>query len=643
MKTICPYCGISCGIEIKDMRVLPTDHVTNKGMMCVKAALLLETMYSKRLLYPTLNGKEISLDEATEIISLYIKRNIKKYGKNSIAFYIGAQIPTEDQYTFVKLGKGLIGTGAFDSNVRLCMASAAYALKYAFGYPLPTANYDDLMKAKTVFIIGANPASSYPVLWNRILSSRNIDKEKKIIVVDPILTETAEQADYYIRIPPGADFVLLNGIINVLLSSNVNINIDIENFEKLKEVAMKWYPSKVAQLLSVDEKLIRDVAERISKTNTVFVWGMGVNQKSNGTDIGILISTIAMLTDNVYGEGKGVLPLTGQHNSMGAREIGALAGMLPGLRYVDNEDEVREMENLWNLPPYSISRKYYTITEIYELMEDRKIKVLWIIGTNPLVSLPRTDKFKELLSYVDLVIVEDAYENETVKNADLVIPVATWGEREGIQTSGDRTVAFMPKIFDTNLKADYEIAVDVGRKLGFDMSANLKEIFQEILKVLEGRPVDYKGIKYGEFSYYRQPKFKPQRYKTKAVDLDHYPQNGFILMTGRLMPLWNTKFRNNLQLMMLTNMEEDEILISEIDAKELGIKSGDIVEVSTRQSYLVFKAKVSNRVPKGVLFVPFHWGKANKLMDWKVDEMSKEPAFKEIAVHSVRKSNYNYV
>ena len=638
MKTICPYCGISCGIEVeKGKRITPVKHVTNKGMMCIKAALLPETLNSRRLLYPTFDEREVKLDYAIDILSSEIRRNLKKFGKNSVAFYIGAQIPTEDQYEFVKLGKGFIGTGLFDSNVRLCMASAAFALKYSFGYPLPTADYEDLIKAKTIFIVGANPASSYPVLWNQVLSSKNADREKKIIVVDPILTETAEQADYFIRIPPGSDVILLNGIIYHILSTTNKDFSYIENFEEIKEISMKWYPSKVSKVLSIDEGLIKSISERVAKTNTVFIWGMGVNQRSNGTDIGILISTIAMLTDNVYGEGKGVLPLTGQHNSMGAREVGALAGMLPGLRYVDNEEEVREIEDFWEIPRYSISRKYYTITEFYELMESKKIKVLWIIGTNPVVSLPRSNKFKELLSYVDLVVVEDSYETESVKYADLVIPVATWGERSGIQTSGDRTVSFMPKVFDSYLKADYEIAKLVGERLGFKMNEDLKDIFNELLKVMDGRPVDYSGLKYGEFSYYKQPKFKPKIYKTKGVDVDYYPQDGFILMTGRLLTLWNTNFRKNIKLSMITNLEEDEILISEADAKKLGINNGDLIEISTKEYSLIFRAKISSKLPEGLLFVPFHWGKANSLMDWKIDKMSKEPAFKEIIVNYVRR------
>ncbi|MQL54341.1 molybdopterin oxidoreductase family protein [Acidianus ambivalens] len=635
MKTICPYCGIGCGVEFEKDRITPTKYITNKGMMCIKAALLPDTLKSKRLINPTLDGKEIDLDNALSVLSTYIRRNIKKYSKNSIAFYMGAQIPTEDQYLFVKLGKGFIGTGVFDSNVRLCMASAAYALKYSFGYPLPTANYDDIDKAETLFIIGANPASSYPVLWNQMLHAKNSDKDKKIIVIDPVLTETAEHADYFIKIPPGGDIILLYGLIYYLISKSRNID-QIENIEDLKNIAMAWYPSKVSQLLSIDEKVIRDVAERIINTNTVFMWGMGINQRSYGTDLGILIATMAMLTDNVYGEGKGVLPLTGQHNSMGAREIGALAGMLPGLRYVDNEDQVREVEDFWQIPRYTISRNYYTITEFYELMEERKIKVLWIIGTNPVISLPRSNKFKELLSYVDLVVTQDAYETETVSSSDMVIPVATWSERAGIHTTGDRTVSYMPKIRESNLKADYEIAKIVGEKLNFKMNRDIKDIFDELVKITENTPVDYKGIRYGEFSGYKQSKYKPIVLRTKAVEPNYSLQEGFVLITGRLLALWNTKYRNNLKLIMINDIEEDEMLISEEDAKELGIKTGDIVEISTRENSLIFRAKTSNRLSKGIIFVPFHWGKANSLMDWKIDKISKEPAFKEIIVSSIK-------
>ncbi len=635
MKTICPYCGIGCGIEFEKNRVTPVKYITNKGMMCIKASLLPETLKSKRITSPMLDGKEIDLDLALTNLSTYIRRNIKKFGKNSIAFYMGAQIPTEDQYLFVKLGKGFIGTGVFDSNVRLCMASAAYSLKYSFGYPLPTANYDDIPKAKTIFIIGANPASSYPVLWNQILHSKNIDKDKKIIVIDPILTETAEHADYFIKIPPGGDIILLYGLIYYLLSKAKNID-QIENIEELKNIAMMWYPSKVSQLLSINEKIIKDVADRISSTNSIFMWGMGINQRSYGTDLGILVATLAMLTDNVYGEGKGVLPLTGQHNSMGAREIGALAGMLPGLRYVDNEDQVKEVEDFWEIPRYTISRNYYTITEFYELMEERKIKVLWIIGSNPVISLPRSDKFKELLSYVDLVVTQDAYETETSISSDMIIPVATWSERSGIHTTGDRTVSFMPKIKESEFKADYEIARIVGEKLGFKMNTDIKDIFNELVKITENTPVDYQRIKYDEFNGYKQNKFKPIRLRTKAIEPNYSLQEGYVLITGRLLALWNTKYRSNFKLNMINDIEKDEILISEEDGKELGIKNGDIIEISTRENSLIFKAKLSNRLSKGIIFVPFHWGKANSLMDWKIDKISKEPAFKEIVVSSIK-------
>ncbi|MEM4086714.1 MAG: molybdopterin-dependent oxidoreductase [Saccharolobus sp.] len=638
MKTICPYCGINCGIEVKEKKIVPANHITNKGQMCVKASTLIETMTVGRLLRPVIKTRETSWNEVTDFIAKIIRQVSKKYGKNAIAFYMGAQIPSEDQYLAVKLGKGVIGTGMFDSNVRLCMASAASALKIALGLPLPTADYDDIDKAETFYLIGVNPAANYPVLWNRIISRRN-KALAKILLQDPVFQDSAADADIFINLKPGTDIIFLSGIIyQIIMNDHANLK-DIENAEQLLEFVKRWPPSKVSTITGVDERLIRSIAERIMSTKTLFMWGMGVNQTSRGTYTGIMIIALAAVTNNLFGEGRGVMPLTGQHNSMGAREVGALAGMLPGYRYVENQEDVEFMEKFWNIPEYSISRKYWTINDMYQEMEKKKIKLLWIIGTNPVISLPESKRFREILSMIDTVIVQDIYKTETSEYADVILPAAGWGEREGIVTSGDLTISYLPKIFDPpgEARPDWEIIRDIGIKLGADFQySEPKEILEELRSLFRGRPNDLGELKYLDLAKGRRYEFVPKRVKIIPfkVDLIDIMDNSPLLITVRISTQWNTMSRSgkSWKLNLRSDISENQVFISNEDANRLDLKDGDLIEITSRETMILASVKISNKVKPGILVMPYHYGYANILMDWKTDPISKEPAFKELKV-----------
>jgi len=630
---------VGCGIEINGNKVLPADHITNRGSMCIKASILSEVKDIERLTSPTIPTGDVDWERAISYVSDKIKSSIRKYGKNSVGFYIGAQIPTEDQYVAVKLGKGIIGTGVFDSNVRLCMASAASALKFSLGVPLPTANYDDIDSADVIFLIGVNPASNFPVIWNRILKRKNRGNAK-LIVIDPVKTESAEAADIFAMIRPGTDIVLLASITNQLLELGKADLSNLEGREDFVGFAKKWYPSKASMVTGIEEFMIKKMANMLSG-KVLFMWGMGVNQTVNGTDTGIAIITLAAISNNLHGEGRGVLPLTGQHNSMGAREAGALAGMLPGFRYVDKEDDVNFMEDFWNVPRLTISRQYWTVTELHKLVEEHKIRVLWIIGSNPVVSVPESRRFKEALSYVDTVIVQDVYMTETAREADVILPASGWGERDGICTSGDKTVSYLSKVYDppNETKPDWEILSKVGMSLGAE---NMKfsstyDIFQEMKSAFSGTPIDLNDTDYQTLKHGYRREFVPTAVKTKGFQLnpvEYLDHNSFNLITVRLSTQWNTtsKTGKSWKLNMLTNLSRDALLISMEDAKELGIDDGEMIKIRSRENCLVARVKVSNKLQRRVLYMPFHWGLANALMDWKADPVSKEPAFKQLYV-----------
>ncbi|MCI2415658.1 MAG: molybdopterin-dependent oxidoreductase [Candidatus Aramenus sp.] len=648
MRTICPYCGVGCGIVVKEKAIVPENYVTNKGMLCIKGATLLETLDSGRLLYPQLDSREVTWEKALDYVANKIRRASRR-DKDSVAIYVGAQIPTEDIYLSVKLGKGYLGTASFDSNVRLCMVSAAYALKYSFDDPSPSASYDEIDSANTFFLVGVNPASSFPVLWNRIVSNK-LRKKAKVIVVDPIFTDSAQQADVYVRVPPGKDVLLLGSIANELIRQGV-VRIRPEHFEEFKESVSSLVPERVSRIIGVSERVIRDLANTIANSKTLFMWGMGVNQTERGVETGVLISTLAMLTGNVGEEGTGVLPLTGQHNSMGAREAGALAGMLPGLRYVDVEEEVEEVEDFWGIPRYSIPRHYYTITEIYKLMEDRRIKVLWVIATNPVKSLPRSLKFKELLSYVDTVVVQDSYHTETVEEADVVFPAASWSEREGIHTAGDRTVGKLNAMRSPPGEAlpDWRIVSLVGTRLGFNVSySSVEEVFNEFKALTRGRLDDISGLTYHDLERgYRWPNnastVRPKVFKTRPIYLDwdllKKEEDWITIITGRTKGHWNTMTRTSRSFKLKLISEDNYLFLPAHYGKKLGVKNEEYVEVATLEGRVKFRVKLVDWIRGEVAFAPFHWGEANKIMDWRVDRESKEPSFKQLRVLSIRKAS----
>ncbi|MEM3358310.1 MAG: molybdopterin-dependent oxidoreductase [Metallosphaera sp.] len=631
MSTICPYCGVGCKLRVNG-KVIPENYVTNRGIMCVKGATLLDTLDSGRVTYPLQDSKEITWSEAKEIISRKLKKILRI--KGSLGIYIGAQIPTEDQYLTVKLGKSLLGTPNFDSNVRLCMASAAHSLKFSFGDPSPTASYDEIERAETFFLVGVNPASNFPVLWTRIISRRR--KGAVVIVVDPVTTDSALQADIHVKIKPGRDIVLLNSIASVILDS---AKIIPEGFEEFREIATMFPPERVSQLLGVDKNVIISIAKRIMESKTIFMWGMGVNQTYRGVDTGILISTLAMITGNLGVPGTGVLPLTGQHNSMGAREAGALAGMLPGLRYVNNEQEVREVEDYWGIPRYSIPRSYNTITDMYKLMEERKIRALWIIGTNPVISLPEASKFKDLLSYLDLVIVQDSYLTETAREADIVLPAATWSEREGIHTAGDRTVGYLSKLRNPpgEAKPDWEIVRELGVAMGFELEyRSVEQIFNEFKELTRGRMDDisdmtYDDLKYGHRWPNNQSVIQPRLFRTKGIEYEtdlEIETNNLFIITGRTKMHWNTRSRSSKSWLLSSLGQDDYIFLGQEECSKLSVESGEEVEINTNEGQIKALVKCVDWVSNNTAFMPFHWGRANRIMDWRADPMSKEPAYK---------------
>ncbi|EDP73412.1 molybdopterin-dependent oxidoreductase, partial [Hydrogenivirga sp. 128-5-R1-1] len=439
----CPYCGVGCGLEIfedKKGRIKikgDKEHPATKGDLCLKPIPLPKVMDIGRVPAPLYREnkrdkfREITWEEAIKIIAQKLKEN----QPDENYFYISGQLTTEDSYVINKFVKGFIGTNNIDANSRLCMASAVMGYKMAFGSDGPPGSYEDIDDADAFVFAGSNAAWTHPVLFKRVLNRRKEYPEAKIIVIDPVYTATAEKADIWIDIKPGTDTVLFNSILYLLNKKGwldyEFIGKHTEGFSQAIKEAEKYPPEIAAKICEIKPSLIYKLAEIYAFSKKVIsFWTMGFNQSSNGTMKNLALINVHLATGRINEKGC-PFSLTGQPNAMGGREVGYLVNGLPGYRDVRNPEDKAFMEKFWGLPEGSIKDKPgITIVEAMDSMINGDIKLLWIVCTNPAVTMPNLNKFWRALRNT-FVIVQDAYLTDSVDYANLVLPASQWGEKEG--------------------------------------------------------------------------------------------------------------------------------------------------------------------------------------------------------------------
>jgi ferredoxin-nitrate reductase len=533
IKTLCPYCGVGCGLEVlppaqsgkitnRDSQGNPLwqvrgdrSHPSSKGKVCVKGATIAEAIDKNRLKYPMMRDsldqefRRVSWDEALDRIVSRIQEVRETQGSEAICMYGSGQFQTEDYYIAQKLLKGCLGTNNFDANSRLCMSSAVAGYIQSFGSDGPPACYDDLELTDCAFLIGTNTAECHPIVYNRLRMHHKKNRKVKMIVVDPRETKTAKDADLHLAIKPGTDMDLLNGIAHLLLRwgeiDTYFIDECTQGFGNYTQIIQKYPPEIVARRCGITTEQLETAARYWAEADNVLsLWSMGVNQSSEGTAKVRTIINLHLMTGNIGKPGAGPFSLTGQPNAMGGREAGGLSHILPGYRVVKNPQHRAEIEQAWQLPPGSINPvpgkdAWSMITGL----ETGEVGLLWIAATNPAVSMPDLERTKKALLRSPFTIVQDAYYPlETASYAHVVLPAAQWGEKTGIMTNSERVVNLCPQFRSPVgvARPDWEIFAEVGCRLGFTKEfnfANSAEVYQEFVQLTKDRPCDMTGLTHG--------------------------------------------------------------------------------------------------------------------------------------------------
>ncbi|MDX2047097.1 MAG: molybdopterin-dependent oxidoreductase [Chitinophagaceae bacterium] len=699
-KTTCCYCGVGCGIVVKkdnNGRLTvegDASHPVNKGLLCSKGMNLHYTVMdtSDRLLYPEMRysrnqpRQRVSWDVALERTAAVFKTFIKKYGPDSVAFYASGQCLTEEYYVVNKLIKGFIGSNNIDTNSRLCMSSAVSAYKMSLGEDCVPVSYDDIELADVIFVAGANPAWCHPILWRRVEKAKELNPNIKIIVSDPRKTQTCSIADVHLQLNPGTDVTLHHAIGRCLIEEG-DIDPDFvknhtEGFEKYRQTVFERTVAEAAAICGTDENDIRLAASYIGNAKGfITMWTMGLNQSVIGVNKNLSLINLNLITGHIGKPGAGPFSLTGQPNAMGGREVGGLSNLLPAHRDLAKESHRNEVEKFWQIPLGTIQPKPgLTATEMFDALNEGKLKAIWILCTNPLISLPDVRKAEESLKKAKFVVVQEvSNKTETLKYADVVLPAASWAEKEGTMTNAERRICHLSKITDApgEALADAEIICRFAQKMGykgFDFKS-FAEIYSEYAALTAGTNIDISALSYDilkekravQWPYYGEKSknskeehghcgtprlFTDKKFYTvsqKAIIHSFADANGsekpdddfpLILTTGRIRDQWHTRSKTGKVNKLNQHFSESFLEIHPEDAAERGIKENDLAEVINKRGQVRVKVKFTEDIKKGVVFLPMHWGKilnsdlnrANNLTNNLVDPLSKEPDFKFSAV-----------
>ncbi|NJL50000.1 MAG: nitrate reductase [Leptolyngbyaceae cyanobacterium SM2_5_2] len=706
-KTLCPYCGVGCGLEVlAQPQSAASDgtqpslrwqtrgdraHPSSQGMVCVKGATVAESLDCDRLRYPMLRQsleapfERVSWELALDTLAERIQTVINSQGPDGICVYGSGQFQTEDYYVAQKLVKGCLGTNNFDANSRLCMSSAVSGYLQSFGADGPPCCYDDLEITDCAFLIGTNTAECHPIVFNRLRKHHKRNPHVKLIVVDPRCTDTAKVADLHLAIRPGTDITLLNGIGHLLLRWGALdqrfIDRSTQGFQDYVEVLRHYEPALVAERCGIEEVALVAAACVWAEASAVLsLWSMGLNQSSEGTAKVCSLINVHLMTGQVGRPGAGPFSLTGQPNAMGGREAGGLAHILPGYRLVKHPQHRQQVEQFWRLPAGRISAtRGLSVGEMMLALEQQQVGLLWIAATNPAVSLPDLNRTKAALRRSPFTVYQDAYyPTETAAFAHLLLPAAQWGEKTGTMTNSERTVTLCPAFRSPpgEARPDWEIFAEVGRRLGFAEQfafASSAEVYQEFVQLTQGRPCDMSGLSHerlavspiqwpcpvqetpataatkhdkrlytdGIFAYPDgQARFMTYHEKGLAEPADaQYP---FVLTTGRLYGHWHTQTRTG-RIAKIQKMHPQPFLeIHPHDAQQLGLQTGDWVEVRSARGLVRLPLLITQNIRPGALFVPMHWGslwaedaECNALTHPESCPVSLQPELKACAVQVV--------
>ena len=682
IRTTCAYCGVGCGIVAtptpgpagdRSARIAgDPDHPANAGRLCSKGTHLGETIgLEGRLLAPMIGQRRASWDKALDLVAKRFRDTIAQHGPNSVAFYVSGQLLTEDYYVANKLMKGFIGSANIDTNSRLCMASAVAGHVRAFGEDIVPASYADLDSADLIVLVGSNTAWCHPVVYQRIRA--RCDAGAKLIVIDPRRTETADEADLHLPIRPGTDVALINGLLAWCRDAGVvdhdwlarHVATPDAFWDGLDQDSDLW---SVARICDVPAQDVRRFFELFAATpRTVTMFSQGVNQSLAGTDQVNAILNVHLATARIGKPGAAPFSITGQPNAMGGREVGGLASSLAA--HMDfSPENVARVGRFWAAPNMA-TRPGLKAVDLFRELGEGRIKAIWIMATNPAVSMPDAARVRAALADCPFVVVSDVMATtDTSVHAHVRLPAAAWGEKDGTVTNSDRTIS-RQRAFLTlpgEARPDWWIVAQVGQRMGWKTAFSYDrpaEIWREHCRLsayqndgtrlfaLPGQAArgnaDYDAMT--PFAWGGTP-FSDGRFPTPdgrarlvpvvqapvAAPLAQWPMT---LNTGRYRDQWHGMTRTGLSPKLARHREAPLVDIHPDDAARLRIVDGGLARVSTPQGDSLFRAAVVATQRPGELFVPIHWtdrtatgGRAGLLPRSKGDPISGQPGFKATPV-----------
>jgi assimilatory nitrate reductase catalytic subunit len=679
MNTTCPYCGVGCGVVVEAGLVAgDAAHPANFGKLCVKGSTLAQTLDdSARLMQPMIGGRPARWAEALDLVAARFSETIAKYGPDSVAFYGSGQFLTEDYYVANKLMKGFIGSANIDTNSRLCMSSTVAGHMRAFGEDVVPGCYEDIDEADLLVFVGANAAWCHPVLFERAQVAR-ARRGTKIVVIDPRATATAALADLHLSVRPDADVALFNLLLTALNDRKcldlAYINAHTENFAAALDAAMASHVSPEA--LGISETELETFLKWFGATErTVTLFSQGVNQSVSGTDKVNAIINVHLATGRIGKPGMGPFSLTGQPNAMGGREVGGLANLLAAHLKFDDARDRATLREFWQSPGLP-GRSGLKAVEMFDAVLNGRVKAIWIAATNPAESMPRAGRVRAALEACPFVVVADCWPTATTRLANVVLPAAGWGEKDGTVTNSERRITrqkpFRAPVGDA--KPDWWMFTEVAKRMGFGAAfkyTSPAEIFREhatlsglqnngarkfnigALARLSGQ--DYDALApvqwpLGQARVFGDGHFSTPSGRARFVAIEtpeqlrRDPSFPLVLNTGRLRDQWHTMTRTGFVPQLMESAGEANFAIAPADARRLNVAAGDLLRVTTRQGSAVLPASITAGQRPGEIFAAMHWtgahsgaGSISALIGPERDPHSGQPAskYEPVAVEAI--------
>ncbi len=675
VPSLCPFCGVGCGFlaGVKRGRLVAleylTEHPVSEGALCPKGNAVLDTVHhADRLLHPLKRVGEgferISWDQALQEIAERLLQIRETHGPDGLAFLASAKCTNEENYLMQKWAR-LLGTNSVDHCARLCHASTVAGLSKTLGAGAMTNPVTDTAAADCIFVIGSNFAECHPVAARWVGDA--LEQGAFLMVADPRITPVAWHADLHLRLRPGSDVALINGMMKIIVEERLHnqefITSRTSGFDQLRELLATVELAEVAAIAGVPVEAIEQAARRYATAEaSVIMWAMGITQHTTGTDNVMSLANLALITGNLGRPGTGLMPLRGQNNVQGACDVGALSNVLPGYVPVTDFERRRRIAAKWGVSELPGSPGL-TVVEMMNAAACGDLHGLYVMGENPMVSDPNVRHVRQGLDNLDLLVVQDIFMTETAELADYVLPAALWAERPGSYTSTERRVQWQPALVAPPGEAlpDWQILCEMARRTGYADRfpfASPAEVLAEINTVLPtyagitpqrvqvlgglvwpcpdpdhpGTPILHQE-EFGTADGLGHITPTPYRPPAEAPD-QQYP---LTLTTGRVVLHYNSGSMTRRTGALLNREPRLFVEISAPDAAAREIEDGDLVRVSTRRGHSDCRARVVPTVPVGVVFMPFHFAGTNILTSDALDPTAKIPEYK-VAACQIEKS-----